>query len=332
MTKSYFSGQDGISGDAAFRRDNLYGSPIEPTYAGANSFMRRLYTRDLTGVDIAVTGIPFDQAVTNRAGTRSGPEAVRRASNHFAWGPIWPWMFDPFDTLAVVDYGDCFYDHGTPGDITPSIEKHAGEILKSGAGLFSIGGDHFVTYPLLKAHAEIHGPLGFIQFDAHRDVEMDEGQRIDHGSMFGYAIREGIIDPKRSVQIGIRTTFPGERTHGMKILHADWVHDHGAKAVADEIKQQIGDGPVYMTFDIDCLDPAYAPGTGTPVPGGLSSHQAFSILRQLKDVNFIGADVVEVAPAYDHAEITSLAAAGVAIEYMCILAYQKGAKGHVMED
>lgn len=325
MAESFFSSTDGSAGDAAFRRDDIYGTSMEPTYSGAKSFMRRRYSRDLSGVDLAITGIPFDQAVSNRPGTRFGPEAVRSASSQYAWGPLWPWMFDPFDTIAAVDYGDCYFDYGAPGSAGQAIERHAREILDGGASMLSIGGDHFVTYPLLKAHAEKHGPLGFVQFDAHRDVEQDGGGRVDHGSMFGYALKEGIIDPARSVQVGIRTVYTGEHTHGMKILYADWVHANDPKTVAEEIRAQVGDGPTYMTFDIDCLDPAFAPGTGTPVPGGLSSHQAFSILRNLEGVNFIGADIVEVSPPYDHAQITALAAVGVATEYLCLLASRSGA-------
>ena len=141
-------------GDAAFRRTELKGSAIEPTYAGARSFMRRKYTRDLTGVDIAVTGIPFDQAVSNRPGTRFGPEAIRKASADHAWGPIWPWMFDPCETLSIVDYGDCYFDWGSKEDVPAAIQDHVAEILAGGASSLCLGGDHFVSYPILKAHAE----------------------------------------------------------------------------------------------------------------------------------------------------------------------------------
>ena len=179
-----------LPGDAAFRRTDLLGTEVEPTYAGAPSFMRRKYTRDLKGVDVAVTGIPFDQSVSNRPGTRFGPEAIRRASLQHAWGPYWPWMFDPFDTLAVADYGDCFFDWGQKELVPKRIEDHAREIISGGTHLVSFGGDHFVSYPLLKAHAAVHGPLALVHFDAHRDVEVDEGGRIDHGTMFSLALRE----------------------------------------------------------------------------------------------------------------------------------------------
>ena len=313
-------------GDAAFRRADLKGSTIEATYAGALSFMRRRYTRDLAGVDVAVTGIPFDQAVTNRPGTRFGPQGVRAASAHFAWGPYWPWNFDPFDTLSVVDYGDCFFDWGRKEDVPAVIEAHIASIVEAGASSLVIGGDHFITYPVLRAYAKKHGPLALVHFDAHRDVEPDEGGRIDHGTMFNLAIREGVIEPRNSIQVGIRTVFHGEESYGMTILHADRVHDMTADQVAAEITRVTGGRKAYLTFDIDCLDPAYAPGTGTPVPGGLTSHQAMSILRRLKDVDFVAMDLVEVSPPYDHAETTSLAGCAMLLEYLCLQAWKKGAR------
>jgi agmatinase len=312
--------------DAAFRREALKGSLIEASYAGAQSFFRRKYTRDLTGVDVAVTGIPLDLTVSNRPGTRFGPEAIRRASAQHAWGPIWPWRFDPFDTLAVTDYGDVAFDWGEPLAIPAAIETHFAEIIAAGADTLMLGGDHFSTYPVLKAHAAKHGPLGMVQFDAHRDVEEDAGGRLDHGSMMYYAVRDGIIDPRRTVQLGIRTCFTGERTHGMTVLYADQVHELGAEGVAEVIRNTLGTGPSYLTFDIDFLDPATAPGTGTPVPGGMTSFQALSILRELKGLDFVGMDVVEVSPPYDHAEMTSNAAAILAAEMLCLKAWARGAR------
>jgi agmatinase len=316
-----------IPGDSAFRRKNLKGTELEATYAGALSYMRRKYTRELAGVDIAVTGIPFDQAVSNRPGTRFGPEAIRKASVEHAWGPYWPWMFDPFDTLAVVDYGDCFFDWGRKEAAPDAITAHALSVIDKGVELVSFGGDHFISYPLLKAHAKRHGPLALVHFDAHRDVEPDDGDRIDHGTMFNYAVRDGLIDPKRSIQVGIRTTFHGERTFGFNILYSDRVHEMSPAEVAKEISRTVGKQKAYLTFDIDCLDPAFAPGTGTPVPGGLSSHQALSIIRKLTEVDFIGMDLVEVSPPYDHAEITALAGATIVLDYLCLRAWQKGARG-----
>jgi agmatinase len=316
----------GLPGDAAFRRDSLFGTEVEATYAGAQSFMRRKFTRDLRGVDVAITGIPFDQAVTNRPGTRFGPEAIRRASNQHAWGPYWPWFFDPFDTLGVVDYGDCFFDWGRKEDVPRTIEQHAAEIIGTGVSMVSLGGDHFISYPLLRAHVAKHGPLSLVHFDAHRDVEPDAGGRIDHGTMFNYAIRDGLIDPRRSVQLGIRTTYRGERTYGVNIIYADRVHTAAASEIAGEVAAAVGDNPAYLTFDIDCLDPAFAPGTGTPVPGGLSTHQALSIIRNLAAINFVGMDLVEVSPPYDQSDITALAGATLVLDYLCLKAHAKGAR------
>ena len=319
-----------VPGDEAFRRENLKGTRFEATYAGALSFMRRKYTRDLTGVDVAITGVPFDQAVSHRSGTRMGPEGIRRASAENAWGPFWPWNFDPFDTLAAVDYGDCFFDWGRKEAFPQTLENHATEIINKGVELVTLGGDHYISYPLLKAHAKKHGPLALVHFDAHRDVEIDSGGRIDHGTMFGHAVKEGLIDPERSVQIGIRTTFVGETTMGFRIVYADEVHNSTAEQMAKIITDKVGKQKAYLTFDIDCLDPSAAPGTGTPIPGGLTYHQAASIIRKLTPVNFVGMDMVEVSPPYDHSEITSLAASSLVMEYLCLRAYQKGARGHVM--
>ena len=321
-----------LPGDDAFRRADVKGTNWEPTYAGALSFMRRKYSRDLGGIDIAVTGVPFDQAVSHRPGTRFGPEGIRRASAENAWGPFWPWNFDPFDTLAVVDYGDCYFDWGKKEDFPTALENHATGIISKGAEMITLGGDHYISYPLLKAHAKKHGPLALVHFDAHRDVEVDNGGRIDHGTMFGYAVREGLINPRKSIQIGIRTTFVGETTMGFRIIYADEVHDSSADQLAKIIAEKAGTSKAYLTFDIDCLDPSAAPGTGTPIPGGLSYHQAASVIRRLKDVNFVGMDMVEVSPPYDHSDLTSAAAASLIMEYLCLRAWQRGARAAPMPD
>jgi agmatinase len=310
-------------GDQAFLRADLYGREHEMTYAGALSFMRRKYTRDLTGVDVAVTGIPFDCATSNRPGARLGPRAIRAASTDLAPLAAFPFGFDPFDTLAVIDYGDCHLDYGHPQHVVDRVEAHADEILSAGTAMLSLGGDHFVTYPLLRAHEKHHGPLSLVHFDAHSDTWEDDGERLDHGSMFLRAAREGIVEPGSSVQIGIRTH--NDETHGYNILTAPWVHRHGTDATIAEIKRVVGDRKAYVTFDIDCLDPAFAPGTGTPVAGGLTTAQALEILRGLDGLELVGMDLVEVAPAYDHAEVTALAAATLAHDFLCLLAVKKGA-------
>jgi len=310
---------DKNAGDHAILREDLYGTTPEPTYAGAMSFMRRKYTRDLKGVDVVVTGVPLDTATTNRPGARFGPRAIRAASTIMAWEKPYGMVFDPFDKLAVVDYGDCFFDFGRPLTAPDAIEAHATEIISQGPALLALGGDHFIAYPLLKAHVRKYGaPLSLIQFDAHSDTWSDEEDRTDHGTMFFHATKEGLVDPASSVQVGLRTSNPD--TLGFNILDAPWVHEHGIAAVIDKIKSIVGDKPAYLTFDIDCLDPSYAPGTGTPVCGGLTSHQAIEILRGLVGINIVGMDMVEVAPAYDVGEITALAASALAMEMLYLYA------------
>ena len=309
------------AGDQAFTSHSPYGLRDEATYAGALSFLRRPYVRDVEGIDIAVTGIPFDLATTNRPGARLGPRAVRAASAQLSWGPPWPWGFDPTLRLAVADIGDCALDHGRPADIPAQIERHAADVLRAGASMLGIGGDHYITLPLLRAHANRYGPLALVHFDAHSDTWSDEEGRIDHGTMFFHAVKEGIVDVARSVQIGIRTH--NDDRLGFRWLDAAWVHEHGSDAVAEETCRIVGDSKTYLTFDIDCLDPAYAPGTGTPVAGGLSTYQAQRIIRGLKGIDFVGMDVVEVAPAYDVAENTALAAASIALDYLCLLAHAR---------
>jgi agmatinase len=309
--------------DYAITRESLYGTTPEPTYAGVTSFMRRKYTRDLSGVDVAVTGIPLDTATTNRPGARFGPRGIRSASSIMAWEKPYGMEFDPFDKLAVVDVGDCLFDFGRPERVPDEIEAHAFNIIGEGPALLSLGGDHFVAYPILKAHArKLGGPLSLLHFDAHSDTWADENDRIDHGTMFYWAAKYGIVDPATSVQIGLRTTNPD--TMGFNVLDAPWVHEHGIDAVVESARAVLGDRPVYVTFDIDCLDPSYAPGTGTPVCGGLTSHQAMSILRGLKGINIVGMDVVEVAPAYDIGEITALAASHIAMEMLYLYACRPG--------
>jgi agmatinase len=273
----------------------LKGGSLEPTFGGALSFMRRRYSRDLDGVDAVVWGIPFDQATTNRPGARFGPQAIRRASAIFDGDPQYPFRADPFATLATIDYGDAAFDYSRPMEFADAIEAQAGAIIAGGAQLFSLGGDHFITYPLLKAHVAKYGPLALVQFDAHQDTWPDHPASISHGTFVGRAVREGLIDVSQSIQVGI----------------------------AARIRERVGDTSAYLTFDIDCLDPAYAPGTGTPVAGGLSSREALTILRGLGPLDFVGGDVVEVAPAYDHADVTAIAAATVAMYYLGLLAERR---------
>ena len=310
-------------GDGAIRRPGLYGSSIENTYAGVLSFLRRRYSRDLAGADVVVSGIPLDLATTFRPGARLGPAAIRSASVQLAELKPFPWGFDPFDDLAVIDYGDCWFDAHNPLTIKDSIVNHARTILASGAKMLTFGGDHYVTYPLLLAHAERFGkPLSLIHFDAHCDTWPDaSSDSLNHGTMFHKAVKEGLIDPEHSVQVGIRTW--NDDFMGVNILDAPTVHALGAQATLERILSIVGDRPCYLTFDIDCLDPAFAPGTGTPVPGGLTSAQALQIIRGIGAVDLIGADVVEVSPAYDQSDITALAAAHIALDLLCVMRNQK---------
>ncbi len=311
-------------GDQAFRATEPTGRWPEMTYAGAVSFLRRRYSRDLAGVDVVISGVPYDGAVTHRPGCRLGPQAIRAASVQLAELKAFPFGFDPFERLAAVDYGDCFVDPHHPESVPAAIEAHAAEIIASGARMLTFGGDHFVAYPLLKAHAARYGPIALVQVDAHCDTWPDDGVRLDHGTMFARAAAEGVIDPARSTQIGLRTY--NDHDCGFEILTAPWVHRQGVDAAIAVARERAGDAPVYISFDVDGLDPAFAPGTGTPVPGGLASWQALELIRGLGGLDLVGMDVVEVSPPFDHAEITALAAATVAHDWLCLLAERNGAE------
>ena len=265
--------------DHAFTTRSLTGAASDPAYAGALSFMRRKFSKDVTGADVVVWGVPLDTAVTNRPGARFGPQAIRRASAIFENDPQYPFSIDLFETMAVVDYGDCAFDGGRPWETPEIIENEAAALLDSGAFLLTLGGDHYVTWPLLKAHAERHGPLALVQFDAHQDTWDDDGERIDHGSFVTRAVRDGIVDPQHSIQVGIRTIAPDD--YGIEILYGDDVEEMTAAQIAEAIKERVGGMACYLTFDIDCLDPAFAPGTGTPVAGGPSTAKILSVLRRL---------------------------------------------------
>ena len=309
--------------DHAFTAKHLKSHLTEPTWSGARSFYRRKYTKDLTGVDVAVLGVPFDTATTNRPGTRFGPAGIRDASCMIAWGLPYPWGFNPAEKLAVIDYGDVIFDFGHPAKVPSQIATQAKEIVAQGVTLLSLGGDHYVTYPLLEAVHATHGPLALVHFDAHSDTwTAEDDEEINHGTMFYHAKQRGLVVPEHSVQIGLRTH--NDKTEGFNILDAAWVHRHGPDAVVAEVKRIVGNRKAYLTFDIDCLDPAFAPGTGTPVAGGLTSYQALAILRGLTGMNFVAMDMVEVSPPYDHAGITSLAGATLALEFLALLAVQKG--------
>jgi agmatinase len=307
--------------DNAFAGKSILGGASEPAYGGALSFMRRRYTRELKGADVVVWGVPFDAATSNRPGARFGPQAIRRASAMLEGDPQYPFGFDPFEHLAVIDWGDCSLDYGRPEDTAIAIETQAAQILAAGPLLLTLGGDHFVTYPLLKAHAAKYGPLALIQFDAHQDTWNPEAGRIDHGAFVARAAIEGLIDAKRSIQIGVRSHAPAD--HGIEIIWGHEIESLGAKGVAERILQRAGKGRCYLSFDIDALDPAFAPGTGTPSAGGLSSREAMMILRALGALDLAGMDVMEVSPPYDHADVTALAGATIAMTMLGLIAEQR---------
>ena len=308
--------------DTAFTRTERRGLAYENAFGGATSFLRRTYTKDLTGVDLAVTGVPFDQAVTHRTGTRFGPRAIREASTLQPYDPPYGWGFDPLSAITTVDYGDVAFDYAKTADFPETLRAHVAGILNAGAGSLVLGGDHYITLPILQAHAEKFGPLRVIHFDAHSDLWVDDDlTRIDHGTFMYKAVKTGLVDTARSVQIGIRTEC--EDYHGFTVIDAPAVHQMGPAAVAARVREIVGDGPCYLTFDIDALDPAFAPGTGTPVWGGLASWQAAAILRGLAGINLTGGDVVEVSPPYDTTGATAIAGAHVAMEILALYAWTR---------
>ncbi|MDE0841530.1 MAG: agmatinase [Porticoccaceae bacterium] len=288
-------------------------------FANVYSYMGLPLSRDVISADLAVLGIPYDLGTTGRAGTRHGPRAVRQASANLRWEEKrWPWSFNAFERMAVIDYGDLEFDPGESHSMVDAVVDKVASIHAQGSRTLAIGGDHFITLPLLRAVHQQHGELALVQFDAHTDT-YPESSEYDHGGMFYTAPKEGIIDPNQSIQVGIRTEYePSE--HAFEVIDAAAANDMSCANIAAAIKRRVGNMPVYLTFDIDCLDPAYAPGTGTPVVGGLSSDKALKILRGLQGINIVAADVVEVSPSYDHAEITALAAATIGLELIYLMA------------
>ena len=303
--------------DNALIQEDLKGLSHENTFGGALSFLRRTYTKNLQGVDVAVTGIPFDQAVTNRPGTRLGPRAIREASTLQAFDAPYGWGYDAMSELAIVDYGDVAFDYAKIQDFPDAVTDHIRTILAAGVPSIALGGDHYITFPILKAYHEKYGPLSLVQFDAHTDTWPDDDmERIDHGTMFYKAVKMGLIEPARSVQVGIRTS--NSDPLGVNIIDAREVYEAGPAATAQKIKGIVGDHPTYVSFDIDGLDPAFAPGTGTPVWGGLTSVQAAIILRDIAGINMVGGDVVEVSPPYDTSGATAVAGAHVATDLISL--------------
>lgn len=290
------------------------GGAADPTYAGVLSFMRRSYRKHAADADVVIWGVPFDGATSNRPGARFGPQALRRASAIFDGDPQFPSRADPFEAMIAIDAGDCALPRGDLAGCRDAIEQEAAALIAGGAHLVTMGGDHFITLPLLRAHARRHGRLALIQFDAHQDTWDDGPGGIGHGSFVLEAIREGLIDPARSIQIGIRTVAP--RDGGIAIIDAWEAADLGPAKLAERVAERIGQGPAYLSFDIDALDPAFAPGTGTPVSGGLAAQLALRTIWALRDLEVCGMDLVEVSPPYDHADMTAIAGATIMQHYL----------------
>lgn len=297
--------------------NSIFNQVDNSLYSNAMTFLRLPMPADpvSTDADIAILGLPFDLATTGRSGARLGPTAIRQASINLAWeGKRFPWKFNLLKKSQIIDAGDLVYSTGDAKEFTQKVKAAATQLLISGKTILALGGDHFVTLPLLRAHHQKFGEMALIHFDAHTDT-YNNGSVYDHGTMFYHAHNEGLINPEKSVQIGIRTAY-NETGHGFNVLEAPQANDMRAEQIASFIKEKVQTMPVYLTFDIDCLDPAFAPGTGTPVCGGLSTDKILKILRRLTDINIVGMDVVEVAPAYDNSEITALAAATIALELL----------------
>jgi agmatinase len=289
-----------------------------PTFATAASFLG--ITRNDRAAEFVIAGVPLDIGTTNRAGARDGPHAIRRASRMLTDGAHPEFWIEPA-TMNLADIGDM---QVALGDMQASLQLIEQQATSLGH-LIALGGEHGITLPILRALSRRVGKLALVHFDAHVDTWSDNfGQAYAHGSVFYHAIEEALVEPRNMIQIGIRSPMQREVWdwtvgHGVTVLTAQDVHAMGPDAVARRIREVVGPASTYLSFDIDALDPAFAPGTGTPEIGGLATWQTQAILRRLQGVAFAGMDVVEVAPAYDTAEITALAAATMVWEYLALL-------------
>ena len=299
-----------------------------PRYAGPATFARLPDIDDLSDVDIAVLGVPFDSGVSYRPGARFGPSHVREASRllrpHNPDADI-----SPFAARQVADAGDVTANPFSIAEAVDDIERAARDLLERAHHLVTIGGDHTIALPLLRAVAAKHGPVAVVHFDAHLDTwDTYFGADITHGTPFRRASEEGLLDPTGCIHVGVRgplytaSDLTQDAALGFKILHARDMEDLGTRGTWDAIAARIADRPVYVSVDIDVLDPAFAPGTGTPESGGLLSRELLALLRHFANANLIGADVVEVAPAYDHAQITGIAASHALYELISAMAAQ----------
>lgn len=264
--------------------------------------------------DWVITGVPFDMATSGRSGSRFGPMAIRQASINLSWERHrWPWNFDIREKFKIIDCGDLIYSAGNIQDFVNTLQNHTKNLLLSGKKLFFLGGDHYITLPILRSYSKVFDKIAILHFDAHADY-YDNNSQYDHGSVILNALLERLFDPNYSVQIGIRTEY--SKNFGFTVLNADYINKTDIDIIIAKIISVIQDVPVYLTFDIDCLDPSAAPGTGTPVIGGLTTSCALQLIRGLKNLNIIGMDLVEVSPIYDCSQITALAAATLSLEIL----------------
>jgi agmatinase/guanidinopropionase len=301
-----------------------FGAHLMTGSGGIATFMRQPATRDLEDVEVAIVGIPFDGGTVGyRSGTRFGPLKIREASLSIYEGfhPIF--KVYPLDEFTLVDYGDVAVVPMSMNDTIKAIQEEVNVVLASDTTVIALGGDHSITLPLLRSHAAKFGPLAVVHFDAHPDAEED---KVCHATSFYHALKEKLIDPEAYIQIGIRGPSNNEedvealKALGAQVLSIDECFAMGIPAIIEKITKLMGERSVYVSLDIDSIDPAYAPGTGTPEIGGFTSYQMLQMVRGLKGLNLVGFDLVEVCPSYDHGEITSILAANLVFEFLSLLA------------
>jgi agmatinase len=297
-----------------------------PRFAGLTTFARLPRREDVTRCDVAVVGIPFDSGVTYRPGARFGPSHIRQASRLLR--PYNPALeVSPFAHQQVVDAGDMVANPFDIATAVAEIDAQATELIDAGARLVTLGGDHTIAYPLLRAHHRRYGPVALLHFDAHLDTwDTYFDAPVTHGTPFRRAAEEGLFVPGHSAHVGIRGSLytPEDLVQdagfGFTVVHCAEFERRTTDDVIEQLRTAIGDRPLYVSIDVDVLDPAHAPATGTPEAGGMTSRELLAILRGLDGSDLVGADVVEVSPAYDHAEITGVAAANLAYELISLLA------------
>lgn len=299
---------------------------VVPRYAGPSTFCRLPELRDVPYCDVAILGIPFDNGTSYRPGARFGPQAIRQASRHLRTNFHPAYDTEPFRQIQVADAGDVACNPYNIDEAIGQIETSATDLLDQVDALVSLGGDHTIAVPLLRAVNKKFGQVALVHFDAHLDTwDTYFGAPYTHGTPFRRAAEENLFIDQSSMHVGIRgplysrDDLARDAELGFKVVHCDDLHSHGVDHVVKRIRDRVGDHPLYLSIDIDVLDPAHAPGTGTPEIAGLSSRELINIIRGLQGLNLVAADIVEVAPAYDHAEITSLAAATVAFEMINLM-------------